>query len=154
MSDPQVDGYVFCMDDREDRKELAELIPGCGAPSGYFISAKHPGVDGDKIVAAGAKMKTKRAEDADLLFDQAPAAAFLAKCQTQITGFRVPILKGGLNQDLEYESKNYGDNRNNNEFYETLLKESKVRRIIEEWLDRVGGRTEEAQKDLAELGNA
>ena len=151
-------GYLFTIDDEPARLTFEKY----GLPED-FIEAKHPGDDEDSILRV-LMGRVKQSGDNEVDFD-APAlqAAFLRKCETQITDFRLTG-KGKDGQPAATDFKPR-DPSNNKAMYKKLLRvKPAVRDMIEGFLDEVACRNtpksrafantgSTAAQDLAELGN-
>ena len=135
-----------------------------GGDERYFFTAKHPGLDEDRIKAAmapGAALRRvgKGNEmDADIRMVQSTEAGFVEKCIRQITNYRFMAAerddKGNVRKvEREFRpgARGSGDTEFNRETYTAWLK-SKLRSEMEEVLDRVACRTDDAQEDMTALG--
>lgn len=88
-------------------------------------------------------------------------AAFVQKCLEQITDFYMPTVVMGPDMkprpaEQRFDPANGGDNPANRGLYGLLLKRhnQQLQRLVEDYLDWAGGRTEDAIEDFNDLGNA
>lgn len=106
--------------------------------------------------ARGERGKKKgEPEEPEVLKMQAaisPGGAFVAKCLAQVTDYRIPVLEKGASKPTcrAYNDRNHGDNDENREIYEYLLQPGaeSYRDLIEQFLDYVAGRGNEAQAEF------
>jgi len=153
--------YVVVMDEQEE----TWYFPGSDR---YFIIVKHPGLGEDRIIAAGAPGAAfhrtgKDGVDGSISMAESPSARFVQKCVEQVTDFCICIRQGGKLRDATYSDRGRqpGDNEYNRNIYTSLLKLTSVnvdgvrrnlRDEIEQVMDRVAGRTPEAEEDFEDLG--
>lgn len=138
-----------------------------GEAGGYYIEMKHPGVHEDEVTKAAAPEITAdlKGKTGTVPMVGNSNAAFIAKCNYQITDFRLPIrIKQAGDDELKdatYAPANNGLNYPNERIYLAMLKMPPVtvngevrdlRSEIEAKLNEVAGRDIPAQRDLADLG--
>lgn len=167
-----------------------ETLTMPGGDKAYFIKARRADLEeSDKISNAGLRLQAKDGKrvGGDAVLDTLvnPGASFMAKCLCQIKNFRVRVVRekviDGVSQvveeDLEYDPKNGGDNRSNREFYEFICDRRlqvpvdaltggelayisddetattiPLMRLVDGFLDYVSGRTTAAAEDFEALG--
>lgn len=161
-----------------------------GGDKSYFIKARRADLEeSDRISNAGLRLQAKEGKrvGGEAVVEPLvnPGAAFMAKCLCQIKSFRVLVARekviDGVSQvveeDLEYDPKDHGDNRSNREFYEFLCDRRlqvpvdaltagelayigddetattiPLMRLVDGFLDWVSGRTTAAAEDFEALG--
>ncbi|HOV50139.1 MAG TPA: hypothetical protein PLZ61_02205 [Candidatus Cryosericum sp.] len=161
-----------------------------GGDKSYFIKARRADLEEeDRISNAGLRLQARDAKriGGEAVLDTLinPGASFMEKCLCQVKNFRVRVVRekviDGVSQtveeDLEYDPKNGGDNRSNRELY-TFLCDRRLQvpvemltggeraylgddetattvplmRIVDGFLDWVSGRTTAAAEDFEALG--
>lgn len=145
------EGYVLVMDDVTRTWEWPSSAKDKGK---FYITAKHPGLGEDKVKAAASPgfAVDVKAKTGDMRFAQATEAWFVEKCVQQVTDFVIPTNAGGEATVQRFKSDNKGDNYPNRKVYTALLRAPKIRADVEAFLDQMAGRNEDAQADLAALG--
>ena len=144
--------YVLVMD---EKPETWVWPTGDEVPSGtYYITAKHPGLNEDKINNAKAPQADvdQRARTASVSLTPALEAAFVEKCVQQIIDFAIPASKEGEQYVAHYKEAQGGDNFPNRQVYTSLLRVKALRVEVEKFLDKVAGRDDLTQEDFADLG--
>lgn len=148
--------YLVVMYDEEETWEF----PGSGGK--YFITAKHPGMNQDKIRSAmapgGSVRQTKEGTESNIRIAEQREAGFVEKCVCQITDYKffaqVRDEKGKVyTEERTYRpnAKGEGETKHNRENYTAWLRCS-FRDEIEAFLDRKAGGTPAAQEDFEDLG--
>lgn len=169
VADYDISDFVVVMDEVEaPRLQLSKLRPGL--PDDWFVQAKHPRGNEQKITDQGSRteldysdVKKKRTNGdggggvkGQVHFN--PGAYFLAKCRYQIMDFALPLVPKGKTAQvlMRYDSANGGANKSNQEVYEAILYSPKqgLREMIEDYLDAVAGREAGADYEWDALGNA
>ena len=117
---------------------------------GAFITAKHAGRDEDTISRNTFRFRAATTgEGTD--FSYQPHAGFLAKCESQIVGFSLPLREGGSVQTCSYDPANGGRNPSNRRVYEAIFRQRDLLQVVEGFLDYVGGRDTGASDHFARL---
>ena len=134
----------------------------------FFIRAKHPRLREDEVTEAGGPGASYRQRGKDHVEGNVSlvgkrVGGFMAKCRVQITDYCLPICRGGEDKDARFvrQGEDPGSNQYNVEVYTALTEYTQVpwqgsyfnlMADIDEWLDRVAGRTAPAVEDMTALG--
>ena len=148
--------FVLMMTDEPGRLDLGEFD---GEP--LYIEAKPTGKDEDDVANAAFKFRGQAAGKrgqvqyggVDIGGDICAVKAFLRKCELQITDFRIQTSEkaGGPVVVREYNPKNHGNNRDNEEIYGRFLANKEFMHLVEGFLDYVEGRDTPAQEDYEDF---
>lgn len=130
-----------------------------GGEASWFVQAKHPKGDEGKIRRSATGMSVVQSKDdadedegREVKVQVDPDAAFLGKCLYGITEFTLPTNEGRT-RSFDHSK---GGNAKNREVYEAILyaRDQGFRKVLEEYLDWVAGRSYKAVHDFEALGNA
>jgi hypothetical protein len=148
-----------------------------GYPEWAFVQARVPLEDEDTIRNAGSHIDASglaqemgnreqrraagkrggRTDDMGLKVTQTVDKWFLAKCRYQVTGFKLlGTNPDGTERIVEFDAAKSGNNEANRAMFRNFLRPQSLefRRLVENYLDWVAGRTDEFAEDFAKLGNA
>ena len=148
--------FVLMMTDEPGRLDLGEF-----EGQALYIEAKPTGKDEDDVANAAFKFRGQAAGKrgqvqyggVDIGGDICAVKAFLRKCELQITDFRIQTSEkaGGPVVVREYNPKNHGNNRDNEEIYGRFLANKEFMHLVEGFLDYVEGRDTPAQEDYEDF---
>ena len=154
-----LDDFVLSLEDEPQVLRIHDFAPR-NDPK-YFISARHPGLNEDKVLRAGGGWVTpinrqaQRTQEVEQRLEQTPGAAFLAKCRYQIEDFLLPMGPG--KPDVGFDPSKGGWGERNQEVYRSILKQTGkggrlgLLEIVEGFLDFVAGRETMLAETYADL---